>query len=112
MSLRSIFLLVVLGAVLSGCRRVDYRDVTIEVPEMKNAACEEVIRHALRAQVAYGVDVEKMVFDLTNRTVRLSYDSVKLSLKNVEFTFAEAGFGANDVPASTEARAKLPPACL
>lgn len=33
------------------------------------------------------------------RSVKVRYDSMKLARKNLEYAIAEAGFGANDIPA-------------
>jgi hypothetical protein len=49
--------------------------------------------------------------DLTSRTVTVKYDSIKMSLKNLEFAVADAGFEANNTPASETAAAQLPPEC-
>ena len=84
-------------AALSACRREDVRTAYIHVPEMKDT----VVVNAIRAELAKvpGVQADKMDVDMTARTIRVPYDSIQLSLKNIEFVVAESGYSANDVPA-------------
>lgn len=100
---------IVLSALITSCRKEDIRTVIIYVPEMRNKACIEVVSNALSK--LYGVQKDKIQFDLSNRTVIVIYDSLKLALKNMEFAIAEAGFRANEVPANPEAVRTLPPEC-
>lgn len=93
-----------------GCRKTDVRTVVIRVPGMINRQCADIIVNALR-QARYGVRMDSIETDLEMRRIVLKYDSMKLSLKNVEFTIAKAGFQANVVPADEKARAALPDAC-
>ena len=104
----AVFLLVLLLAAVS-CRRHDIRTVLIRVPQMKNEVCVEEVRRPL-ARVD-GVRKAETAFDLERRHVTVTYDSLKLSMKNIEFAVAEAGFAANEVPADDKARAALPEAC-
>jgi len=97
-------------AFVSSCRTRDIRVIQIYVPEMKNKACEDVILKALSTTPT--VDPAKVQFDRVHRTVTVEYDSLSLSVKNIEFNIADAGFAANSVPANQEARKKLPPECL
>lgn len=91
------------------CRRYDVRTVTIHVPEMGNKECSRIVEDAL-AKVG-GIQMDKLKVDTLSRTVTVMYDSLQLSIKNVEFAIAEAGFAANDVPAKREAQEALPPEC-
>ena len=102
-------LFVGLAAMLSACRMQDVRTIRISVPAMRNPACTEVVRVALSK--LQGVMGERTRFDLKRHTVTVSYDSLLLSLKNVEFAIADAGFAADEVPANTNAVAALPPEC-
>lgn len=97
------------GVGLCSCRQQDLRTFKIRVPEMHNAACAEVVGRAL-ARVN-GVQQESIRIDVGDRSVTLTYDSMVLSLKNIEYAIAQAGFTANDIPADAEARAALPPEC-
>lgn len=95
---------------VAGCRREDVRTVVIRVPGMKNKACAERITQALQ-ETRYGVRMDSLQTNLESRTLILNYDSMLLSLKNIEFVVAKAGFAANEVPADKAAAEKLPPEC-
>jgi hypothetical protein len=41
----------------------------------------------------------------------VTYDALKLGIKNIEYVIAGAGFDANDTPAPKEAREALPAEC-
>lgn len=91
------------------CRKRDIRTALIHVPKMKNEACVERVVKALKNRP--GVLRESIEVDQPRRTVLVPYNSIELSLKNLEFAVARAGFQANDVPADANAAAKLPPEC-
>lgn len=93
---------------LSSCRKQDIRSVVINVPGMKNAACAKVIQDAFMRQPGI-VSVRP---DFQKREVAITYNSMVIAIKNLEFTIAGAGFDANDTEADTNAVAALPPECL
>lgn len=93
----------------TSCRQKDIRVAVIDVPAMKNAACVEHIVKALGRE--QGVNPNDVTVSLDDRQVEVRYDSLRHSVKNLEFTIAEAGFAANDVPTTDAARAALPPEC-
>ena len=101
--------LVVVWVLLVSCRKHDIRAVTVGVPEMKNKACATVVANAVSR--LHGVKVDEIRLDMANRTVTVTYDSMLLALKNIEFAIADAGFAANEVPAKPEALKALPPEC-
>jgi copper chaperone CopZ len=96
---------------LSGtsCRQHDYRTLVINVPEMRNNACVRVIGMKL-GQVP-GIKREDVKFDVANRKITVTYDTLLAADKNVEFLIADAGFKANGIPANKKAAAALPPEC-
>jgi len=102
-------ILFVFCLLFGSCRQHDFRTVEISVPGMKNRACSEIVGRRLAG--VPGVDVSSIRIDLQRRAVTVRYDSLKLSLKNIEFAVAEVGFNANEVPARAEAAAALPPGC-
>ena len=107
-------LLAVLTVCLCSCRRHDYHTVEIHVPEMSNHACAEIVSKAAHGEVARcrALHPEKpLSVDLRTRTVTVTYDSLKLALKNIEFAIADAGFATQDVPANKAAAEKLPAEC-
>ena len=111
MKMKTVMWAVAIGLVLAAsCRKQDIRTVIIRVPGMKTEACRERVVAAIGA-TAYGVEMDTVEADVGSRTVTLDYDSMKLSLKNIEAAIAEAGFRANEVPPDPAARAKLPEEC-
>lgn len=81
---------------LSGCRSQDIRRIKINVPEMENdTAAMRVV--SILAKVE-GVIPESITVDIKERTVTVSYDSIRVALKNLEYALAEEGFTANDIP--------------
>ena len=103
-------LLVSISVLASSCRKTDIRPVVIRVPGMINQQCADIVVNAL-SRARYGVKVKSIETDLATRTIMLNYDSMLLSLKNVEFIIADAGFQANEVPANKTAEAALPDKC-
>lgn len=92
---------------LMGCRKQDVRTVVISVPGLKNTACAQVIQNAFMHQP--GIKIVKP--DIPQHTMTVTYDSMVIARKNIEFTIAGAGFNANDIPAQSNAVAALPPEC-
>ena len=109
-----------LGAVLmlaGGCRQHDYRTLAINVPDMHNEACGQVVVKALsRMPGAQGASLK---LDYESRTATLVYDSLLASDKNAEYLIAEAGFRVIskslgktfEIPADPKAAAALPAEC-
>ena len=98
-----------IGLGLAACRRSDMRTITIDVPGMKNGACADIVVSAIGR--AHLIPRERIAVDLERRTVTVTYESLNLSLKNIEFTIAESGFTADTIPAVPSAVEKLPPEC-
>jgi copper chaperone CopZ len=94
-------------AALASCRRNDFRTITIDVPGMKSDARVAIVSNKVRQ--IQGVQSAPILIDRERRSVTVTYDSLVLSLKNIEATIAEAGFDANDVPAKPAAAKALPP---
>lgn len=86
---------------LAGCRKQDVRTAVISVPGMTNAACAQTIQDAFMRQPG----IKAIRPDFQQRTLTVTYDSMVIARKNIEFTIAGAGFNANDIPASTNAPA-------
>ena len=107
--------LIVLGA-CGGCRRTDYRAQKIHLPGLKNQACADVVKKALQQYAAQpnlggALVMDRVRFDFTERTMAIEFDSMKVGLKNIEHAIARAGFEADDIPADTNAAARLPAEC-
>ncbi|MDD5484111.1 MAG: heavy metal-associated domain-containing protein [Kiritimatiellae bacterium] len=100
-------LMMLAGILLCACRQQDIREITVKVPGLKNQACAKIIQDAFIRQpgvVAVRPDFQK-------RELGVTYNSMVIAIKNIEFTIAAAGFDANDTPAQTNAAAALPPEC-
>ncbi len=107
-SARYLLLGAVAAAVLAcGCFRQDVRTLVVNVPQMKSAECSKIIQGAL-SRIEGIVSAEP---DLQKRTMSVTYNSTKLSIKNVEFLIAGVGFDANDEKGKPEAKAALPAGC-
>ncbi len=102
-------LFALLCVVSLSCRQHDYREIVMHVPEMKNDACVRIIANSFVR--APGINRESIRYDVPLRTIRLTYDSLLIAEKNIEFFVAKAGFSANGIPANAKAAAALPPEC-
>lgn len=95
---------------ISGCRVRDLEEVSISAPDVRNAACSNVVAAALmRLPGKEHLAIESI--DYSTGTIRVRYDSMKLGTKNLEDAIAEAGFAAGPFPANQEAAKQLPPEC-
>jgi hypothetical protein len=93
-ALRIAFCLLMLWG--SGCRQRELRTVTIRCPQVQGSQAVERVVQALSA--ADGVVSGTVV--IAEGRVTVTYDSLKMALKNLEFTIADCGFDANDTPAA------------
>jgi mercuric ion binding protein len=96
----TIAFLVVIGLGCMSCRQQDVRTVTLTCPQVVGARAADVVVKALSK--TDGVKVDSIRVE--DGKVTVTYDSMKLAIKNIEFTIAEAGFDAGDIPADTKAR--------
>ena len=105
-------LLIIAAALLGGCYRPANRVIIVSVPQMKTQDCAARIRDAFKMDRPDKVDgVVNVVPNVEKRTVEVTFESLKLSIKNCQFVIARAGFDADDVPADKVARAALPAEC-
>lgn len=107
MKILSILVLLMILAHGSACRKHDIRTVVVEVPGLRHPTCARIIQEAFVRQPG----IRSVQPDLQQRTLKITYDSMIIALKNIEFVIADAGFDANEVRARPEAAAKLPPEC-
>lgn len=116
--MKSYFLIAALLCLLgAGCRREDIRDVTLKTPGVFNAACAERVIKGVG--MLPGVVPEKILVDVEDRTVTVTYDSMIVAHKNIEMAIIDAGFDAGiDIgdetrilPANPNAATNLPPEC-
>lgn len=92
---------------LMGCRKQDVRTAVVSVPNLKNTTCAQIIQDAFMRQPG----IKAIHPDFQQRTLTVTYDSMVIARKNIEYTIAGAGFDANDIPAQSNAAAALPAAC-
>jgi len=91
----------------AGCFRQDHRTIDVAVPQLASEACFQAISDGLK-----GVDgIEGLRPDYANRRLAVTYNALKLGIKNIEAVIASAGFDANDTTAPADIRARLPEGC-
>lgn len=105
--MKTLMYLAVLVLALAGCRVRDIRTVVIDVPQLRGEACAQRIHQTLASMG--GIDAQALRFEPGQVTV--TYDSMKLALKNIEHAIAAQGFQANEIPPNPEARRALPEQC-
>jgi hypothetical protein len=92
--LKVLLVAVVSVIAVAGCRRVDVRDFTVNVPSMTQ---EDVSMIQSALSVYGGIDHASLKFDVKSRTVKMKYDSMQLAKKNIEMAIAKIGLEANGV---------------
>lgn len=108
-TVKKILLPALAALALAGClfKKEDVKTVAIHTPGMKNEECAAIIQKALSALP--GVTI--VLPDAAGQKVSVTYDSMSLAIKNLEYAVAEAGFDANEIKAKPEAAAALPASC-
>jgi len=81
----------------------------MHVPELRNDVCVRIIAASLAK--GPGIRRETIRYDIPGRKITLTYDSLLIADKNIEFLVAKAGFAANEIPADLKAAEALPPQC-
>ncbi len=108
-NLKTLFSIALFGAILclSACFRPDIRTVDYDVPAMGTTECVQIIQNALGA-----VDgILSARPDLQSHSIAVTYDSRKLSIKNIEFVISGSGFDVNDTQGRPEAKKALSADC-
>lgn len=109
MKLQSCIALTLISALLIGtaCFRQDRRTITVKVPSLRSEECLRLIQNAAKP-----VDgIEQLTPDYAKGTLDVTYNAMKLGIKNIEFVIAGAGFDANDTKAPDTVKAALPEGC-
>jgi copper chaperone CopZ len=91
----------------SSCRKQDIENVAINVPNLNDEVCFHIIENALHKQPG----IKSIQPDYQNKQITITYNSMIIAIKNLEFAIAEQGFKANQVPANTNVLSKLPAVC-
>ena len=88
-------------AALGGCRREDVREMTVLMPELKDADRAKVAESLAKYQ---GVLKDSYVWDMSAKTLTLRYDSMKIAQANIRYAIDEAGVKVS-FPEKTDDRA-------
>ena len=82
--------LIVLAALcaVSGCRREDWREFTIEFPVLAEA---DIPKIAKAVSVYEGVDRSSLEANLEKKTLTLRFDSMKVAQTNIRMAIEKAG---------------------
>ena len=75
-------------ALLSGCRREDFREMTVTMPGLTEANKQVVVEALAKYQ---GIDHSSYKWDMSAKTLTLSYDSMKIAQANVRYAIDEKG---------------------
>ncbi len=98
------YAMVLLAAALAlagGCRRTDVREMTVLMPELKEADRAKVAESLAKYQ---GVLKDSYVWDMSAKTLTLRYDSMKIAQANIRYAIDEAGVKVS-FPEKTDDRA-------
>jgi len=87
--------------------RDDERSVTFSIPGLVGAECSKSVLQVLNQHNG----ILNAMPDLTNRTIRVEFNSRTTAIKNIEHAIAGAGFDVDDTQGNAEAKSKLPPDC-
>lgn len=104
-----VFFLVAGLAAATSCFRNDRRTIDFSVPKMGSQECLTYLSGRLKANDG----VEDVRADFQSGTVTVTFNGLKLALKNIEIIIAEAGFDVNERPANAAAQASptMPAGC-
>ena len=102
----------------ASCRTEDIRTVEIFIPDMKDEASVRKVMEVLNQ--VHGVKHSLLSVNPERNSVSVTYNSMKLAIKNIEYAIAGAGFSTytkNDdgstrsgIPASAVRKPPAPPA--
>ena len=75
-------------AAFAGCRRVDIREMTVEMPDLAESDKPVVVK-ALSKYA--GVDTASFKWDMDKKTLFLKYDSMTVAKTNIRMSIEENG---------------------
>lgn len=84
-------------AVLSGCRREDVREFTVEIPGLTQENKQKVVdaftlrKPGQTPRVYDGIRPDTFVFDFDKKTLTMKYDSMKIAKTNIRMLIESAG---------------------
>lgn len=77
------------------------------MPGLTSQECVTIVSDKLRANEG----VEVVEANLASGKLSVTFNGLKLAIKNIEIIIADAGFDVNDRPADEQAKAGLPASC-
>ena len=93
--------LLVLLALVSGCRREDVREMTVSMPGLTEADKAKVVEALAKYN---GVQKDSYKWDMNAKTLTLRYDSMQIAQANIRYAIDEKGVKVA-FPAKTDNRA-------
>lgn len=104
---KKLIFMVSLIAASTGCYRNDTRTLVFDIPTLRSQACSDSLQNAMKM-----IDgVQTVEADLAQGKLTVTFDGLKLGIKNVEYVILGAGFDVNGSPGVASAKAQLPPEC-
>ena len=101
MSVKCWCFLALVALAMAGCRREDYRVMTVEIPALKEADKAVIVKELAKYD---GVDKSSYQWDLAAKTLTLRYDSMKVAQANIRYAIDEKGVKVA-CPPKTDGRA-------
>ncbi len=92
----SLIVLVALSA-LCGCRREDIREVTIQIPSLRESDRQRIVdafsvkSPGRSARTYEGIYTDSFKFDFAAKTLTMRYDSMKIAQTNIRMLIEESG---------------------
>ena len=93
--------LLVLLALVGGCRREDIREMTVSMPGLTEADKAKVVEALAKYN---GVEKDSYTWDMNAKTLTLRYDSMQIAQANIRYAIDEKGVKVA-FPAKTDNRA-------
>lgn len=78
----------ILVSMLVGCRREDIREMTVTMPNLTAADQSKVTEAVMRYG---GVRTDSFKWNLSAKTLTLTYDSMRVAQANIRYAIEEAG---------------------
>ena len=81
-------LVVLVLALLGGCRRTDVREMTVTMPSLREADKATVVEALARYN---GIEKDSYRWDMAAKTLTLRYDSMQVAQSNIRYAIDEKG---------------------
>lgn len=101
-----IFMVSLMG-ISTACYRNDTRTIVYDVPALRSQPCADAVQNALK-MIDGVISAEA---NLPEGKLTVTFDGLKLGIKNVEYVILGAGFDVNGNPGVAAAKAQLPAEC-